>query len=456
MTDALQSTAGLFTDFHSAEQLTLFLIGIIVIGFFFAWNVSPSRALVAWLMTFSVQFSAGTFHLSLSDLFLVPLAVGTFFVWIAGRGQPVRIPVSLFLFTLLFLTMGNIVTALTLNKLPQWTWLNKDLGLVALLIPYCALLVLCRDRAGTEKLIQTFVSSVSVVNAIGVTLYFVSLFTGFGSFVNYGGMRFRGFMLDPNSYAGLVAATAILQFAILNLKPKHGLKDFAAMLNCCALVAGCLLTLSRGGVLALVAGGLVFLYFANARSSHTIVLALAAIAMAMFWLSARTDLTNSARQRADDRGNIESRIDYMNQGMRMYLSSPRTLMTGIGVGTFIEQSPRYFGDMHQIHNTYVWLLVEGGPAVLLAYLLVLYRALRNAMWVYRRVPQSRYAAAGCFCALITTIVWSNTVEGTYHHHFWILLAFSELLWVHSRRELFAHPSTSRFPGRPAVCAPALA
>ena len=272
MNEAIQSITELFGDLHSSAQLPLLLIGLLLVGFFVAWNASPWRALVAWLMTFSVQFSAGTFHISVSDLFLLPLAIGTFVVWITTKDRPARIPVSLFLFLLMFLTVGNIVTALTLSKLPQWTWLNKDLGLIALLIPYCSLLVLCRDRAGLEKLIQNFVSSVSVVNAVGVTLYVVSQFTGFGSFVNYGGMRFKGFMLDPNGYAGLAGATAILQFAILNLKPKRGLNNVTGMINCCALVAGCLLTLSRGGVLALVAGGLTFLYFAKARSSYTIVL----------------------------------------------------------------------------------------------------------------------------------------------------------------------------------------
>ncbi len=456
MSDLLQAIPGFTGDLYSAGQLTMLLIGALIAGLFLVWNLSPGRALVAWLITFSIQFSAGTFHLSLSDLFLLPLAIGTFVVWIAGRSRPVRIPVSLFVFTLLFLTLGNLVTALTLSKLPQWTWLNKDLGLVALLVPYCSLLVLCRDLAGTEKLIQTFVSSVSAVNAVGVALYVISLFTGFGGFVNYGGMRFKGFMLDPNSYAGLVGATAILQFAMLNLKPKRALHDVTGMLNCCVLVAGCLLTLSRGGVLALVAGGMVFLYFAKARSSYTIVLALAAISMAVVWFAARPDANDSIHRRADDRGNIESRIDYIEQGLRMYTSSPTTLLTGIGIGTFIEQSPRYFGDQHQIHNTYVWLLVEGGPLVLLAYLLVLYRALRNNMWVYRHVPQLRYAAAGCFCAMITTIVWSNTVEGAYHHHFWILLAFSELLWVHSRREMVVRGSLAERSSHPALYAPALA
>jgi O-antigen ligase len=435
MNEVLESLHGFLGDLHSTEQMTLLLVAGILGGIFLAWNARPQRALVAWLVTFSIQFSLGTFHLSLSDIFLVPLAVGTFIFWITRKDKSVAIPAPVLFFVFLFLTAANMVTALSLGKLPQWTWLNKDLGLLALLVPYWAMLVLCRDREETAKLIQTFVSSVSVVNAIGVALYICSLFTGFGQIVNYGGMRFKGFMLDPNGYAGLVASTAILQFAILNLNTKRGPKSLLGLLNCFLLVTGCLLTLSRGGLLSLVAGGLVFLYFTKARSSYTIIFALAGIALSLLWLSTRTDLGDFAEQRANDRGNIESRIDYMEQGMRMYLSSPRTLVTGIGIGTFVEESPKYFGDNHQIHNTYVWLLVEGGPVLLIAYLLILFRALRNNLWIYRNVPGLRHAGAGCFCALITTMFWSMTVEGMYHHHFWILLAFSELMWVHSRREL---------------------
>ena len=152
-------------------------------------------------------------------------------------------------------------------------------------------------------------------------------------------------------------------------------------------------------------------------------------------LSVNSDLNASIHKRADDRGGIDTRIDYMEQGMKMYLSSPLTLATGIGVGTFIEESPQFFGDAHQIHNTYVWLLVEGGPLIFDAYLFILYRCLKQNLWIYRHAPQLRYAAAGCFCALVTTIVWCSTVEGTYHHHVWALLAFSELLYAHSRNAL---------------------
>jgi hypothetical protein len=327
------------------------------------------------------------------------------------------------------------VTAFTLGRLPQWTWLNKDLGLLALLIPYWSMLTLCHDQSRTKQLLKTFLVSVSTLNLIGLALYVSSLFTGFGSFVNYGGMRFVGFMLDPNGYAGLAAVAAIIQVATLILRPTTGVATLVHLVNSCALVAGCLLTLSRGGFLSLLAGGLMLLFFANGRSAYTIALVLFAILIGMLELSANTDLNASIHKRADDRGNIDSRIDYMEQGMKMYLSSPLTLATGIGIGTFIDESPQFFGDAHQIHNTYVWLLVEGGPLILGAYLLILYRCLKQNLWIYRHSPQLRYAAAGCFCALVTAIVWCSTVEGAYHHHVWILLAFSELLYSHSRRAI---------------------
>ncbi len=187
------------------------------------------------------------------------------------------------------------------------------------------------------------------------------------------------------------------------------------------------------------------------------VFALIAIPFAVLWLSSRTDLDNSIQRRTDDRGNIESRIDYIQQGMRMYLASPVSLVTGIGIGTFIEESPQFFGDKHQIHNTYVWLLVEGGPFLLGAYLFVLYRALKQNYWVLGHVPELRYAAVGCFCGLIITIVWCMGIEGAYHHHVWVLLAFSELLWSHSVRDTgtrrFAVRTVRPLPGSYAAALP---
>ncbi|HZR58094.1 MAG TPA: O-antigen ligase family protein [Terriglobales bacterium] len=435
MPELLQQLHDIFTDGQSTDHIALLIIVSTILGIFIAWNASPWRSLLAWIATFSIQFSAGSFHLSLSDLFILPLGIGAFMSWMRSRNRGFSIPLPVTMFVILFLVWGNLVTAFTLGTLPKWTWLNKDLGLIALVIPYCSILILCRDRSRSEKLIQTFVSAVSIINFGGLLLYVGSLFLGFQSTVNYGGMRFEGFMLDPNSYAGLVAVTAILQFSILNFKPKGGFGTILQLLNCCLLVTGCLLTLSRGGLLALIAGALVLVYLTNARSVYIVACALLAIALAVIWLSARTDLSTSIERRANERDNIDSRIDYIKQGLQMYLSSPISVATGIGIGTFIEESPRYFGDQHQIHNTYVWLLVEGGPLIFGAYLLILYRSLKQNLWIYRHVPSLRYAASGCFCALITIIIWCSGVEGTYHHHVWILFAFSELLWAASRQSV---------------------
>jgi len=437
-------------------QTSAALLSILFLGFYVGWNLDPWRSLLAWVATTSVQFSAGSFHISVSDLFLLPLLLGTLITWVGGRNKGVRFPTATLLFALLFLTVGNLVTAFTLGELPQWTWLNKDLGLLALLIPFWAMLTLCHDRSRTEKLFKIFLLSVSILNLIGLALYVSSLFTGFGSFVNYGGMRFVGFMLDPNGYAGLAAVAAVIQVATLNLKEKTGASTLLHLLNCCALIAGCLLTLSRGGFLSLMAGGLMLLLFTKGRSTYTIAFVLLAISVGVIELSVNTDLKASIHNRADDRGNIESRIDYMEQGMKMYLSSPATIATGIGIGTFIEESPKFFGDAHQIHNTYVWLLVEGGPLILIAYLFMLYRCLQHSFWVYRHIPSLRYAAAGCFCALVVIIIWSGTVEGMYHHHVWVVLAVSELLWANSRRDI-AYGNTALRPLRCStrdVCVPA--
>ena len=53
MSETLDAIAAFTGDLHSAGQLTLLLIGILLTGVFFVWNLSPARALVAWLITFS-------------------------------------------------------------------------------------------------------------------------------------------------------------------------------------------------------------------------------------------------------------------------------------------------------------------------------------------------------------------------------------------------------------------
>src|SRR5208282_4514008 len=144
MPDSLQS-------FRSAlgavgGDATLVLLGFLFLGLYVVWNVDPWRSLLAWIATTSVQFSAGSFHVGVSDLFLLPLLIGTVITWASSRNKGVKPPASVLVFALLFLTVGNIVTAFTLGRLPQWTWLNKDLGLLALLIPYWSMLTLCHNQ----------------------------------------------------------------------------------------------------------------------------------------------------------------------------------------------------------------------------------------------------------------------------------------------------------------------
>jgi hypothetical protein len=431
MTDSLEILRSFMSLLHSSEQLTVWILGILLVGFFAFWVADPWRALLAWIATFSLQVGASSFHMSVSDLFLAPLVAGAFISYLV-HPKIVKPPTALLVFAVLFLTLGNLTTAFQLGELPQWTWLNKDLGLLALLAPYGAILILCRNRARTQKLLQTFLISLSVVNITAMLLYVLAIFAGVESRVNSGGMRFRGFLLDPNGYGGLIAVAATFQFAILSMKPKRGLSSALQICNGCALAAGCALTLSRGGLIGLLSGGIALLFFTRIKRSFSVALAGLGIAGCVFAMSARQDLVTAARARTGDTGNIESRLDYMQEGVRMYFNSPLTMVTGIGIGTFIHKSPRFFGDMHQIHNTYIWLLVEGGPLILLAYVLVIYRALRNSHWVWRHVPDLRYAGAGCFCGLISTIAWCMTVDGMYHHHVWILLAFSELLYQHTR------------------------
>ncbi len=238
MNEALQNLNEVLSNLRSVDHIVLLLVAVMGLGFFIAWNASPWRTLVAWLATTSIQLEAGSFHLSLSDLFILPLVAGAFMTWLRSRDKQVRIPSALLAFTLLFLTAGNIVTALSLGKLPQWTWLNKDLGLIGLLMSYWAILVICRSQSLTESAIRAFVSSVSVINLVGLCLYVGSLIAGFGSIVNYDGMRFKGFMLDPNGYAGVGRGCRHFPVCHVDAETKEWVGRDAAIAESCAFVHG--------------------------------------------------------------------------------------------------------------------------------------------------------------------------------------------------------------------------
>ena len=124
-------------------------------------------------------------------------------------------------------------------------------------------------------------------------------------------------------------------------------------------------------------------------------------------------------------------MDYNARGLDMYLESTRTMFTGIGIGTFMERSTEW-GGTDQIHNTFLWLLVEGGPALLLFLLVIIWRAHSRALAISRLRWLLCDTGTSCWCALMFCTVWFVAIEGMYQRQFWLMLALIEASYFQLR------------------------
>lgn len=119
-------------------------------------------------------------------------------------------------------------------------------------------------------------------------------------------------------------------------------------------------------------------------------------------------------------------------GIRLWLSSPSTAVTGIGNGVFLQLSPyTAIGASLAIHSTYVWLPVEmglPGIAALLAFIVA-------AIWAVRGVVRlGEFDLVIVFLGIgVLFAVWIGINEGLYQRTLWLMLSLATVIATAGRR-----------------------
>jgi len=197
-------------------------------------------------------------------------------------------------------------------------------------------------------------------------------------------MRIGGTIGVPNvagAYLSvLLAAAASLFFTNLERMYKW-LAAGVLVFGSVALV----FTFSRGAWIAL-ALALVLLFFAAWRrrgiSFKRPVMIFAALALAYLPLHS----VISARLFGDDKGSAQSRIPLNRLAFRMILDNP---VLGVGANNFTVAMDRYATSefrrewLWAVHNRYLLILAETGPAGLMAYLAFLFGTLRKGWHTWK-------------------------------------------------------------------------
>ena len=392
--------------------------------------VLPANGLYAWAAALGIQVSVPAIvaRFGPSDVFLVPMAVASVGGWARGR-RPLLPATSLDRLLLVLLAVYALATAIafvTLGSVPFWTWFNKDLGLLVLIATFYLLVAHVTTAETWRRLVDTWLLGGSLLNGVALAVTMVCWLTGAANPFTYLG-RLHGLLINANAYGLFITLLLALQLSLLLARRPPTARRWRGLgvLNAALLVVGVLLTASRASWLACLVGVGCVVLCLRPRAVGYLAVALVlggAAAGLLLWASGLDQVIFRLWPHlsfTDDRTMIHA------LAWEWFTASPLTLLFGIGLGTFLTNSGAFLPWPLQIHNTYLWVLVEMGLLGFVVVLGLLGRVGLRAWQAMRTRRDVEPRTVGVLAALAALLVWSLVHEGLYQRTLWLLFALVE-------------------------------
>lgn len=262
--------------------------------------------------------------------------------------------------------------------------------------------------------------------AIEVLLFSMVLasYSVFRGYFRYGVSRPGGIMNDPNYYA--MVAVSVLPFALLLLPgASRWTKTFlagAAIL----LVAGILLSQSRGGFVSLAVCAV---YVLSKASNRARVLAYSLPVLALLLaLLPHNPMARFVETDGSTRISTDTRMMLAKSAWRMIQARP---LVGVGLGMMKPLSQEYNPDLpkgYTAHNTYLELAAELGLpacALFVSILLCAWSRARRLAVFFREIGHDANAriAGALEIAIASFGVGAAFLSAEYTKQLWILISF---------------------------------
>ncbi|HWX87418.1 MAG TPA: O-antigen ligase family protein [Solirubrobacteraceae bacterium] len=258
--------------------------------------------------------------------------------------------------------------------------------------------------------------------------------------------RATGTVGDANELAAALVVGLFLASAVLFDRSRPALLRAACAATAVLCLGGIVLSLSRGGLVALAVAAVVAVVVAGRWRIPMLAAAVAVCASALFYFVALAPLP--ARERVTEVGTGTGRTDLWTVGLRMVGANP---LNGVGVGNFQEASVHYLlqpGLIHRAdfiistpkiaHNTYLQAFSELGiPGGILFLLIVLSGA--GCSLLAARVAagtgqlELELLARGVFVGTTGFLAASFFISENYSKLMWILLALGPAMIAIARR-----------------------
>lgn len=281
------------------------------------------------------------------------------------------------------------------------------------------------------------VTGAFLAGAVAASLYGVIGGTNTAEF----GSRVAGTNLDPNELASVLVAGVVLSAALaVNLKDKPGPRLAALAGGGFCLITICL-TLSRGGILALIVAMIGGIALAGSWRPKvavaTLLVALITVSYFAFYATpqARDRITSSTQ---GETRRQEGRSTIWEVGWRMVKANP---IIGVGAGNFPDASGRYLIQPGTItrsdqvliekpqpaHNSYLGVLAElgiVGASMFIGIIVFCLVCAMRAARIFQRLGNvgGDALARGMTIALIGTLTADFFISQELNKQLWLLLA----------------------------------
>lgn len=305
--------------------------------------------------------------------------------------------------------------------------LRFNMGVYLLIFIYLILKSILR-RLPLDELTRILIKTGLVFNGVSSALYTFGLYKGgiassfedltviHGVMYDRGIPRLVGPLKDPNFY---VMFNSIFFFIAISF-----LRQSLCRILLSWSFINILLTLSRGGALALVAGLFIYISMSHGnRLGRTFqIFGFTALAVSLI-LYTIPEAQNFLAKRIESAENASGRFDIWRHGMQTFFDNP---YGGIGVFSFLSYNVDNFGGEHYMHNTFLEVLAEGGIFVFFSYfifwLCLLMTTFNNIL--RRRNKMERQFGVSLFCTLIVIFISFASISAVINEFFILVLALT--------------------------------
>lgn len=363
----------------------------------------------AFVFFLPVQIPIGASRYAPSDLFIVLYTI----LFISNIRVAARTWSIFHWGLILTFLVGTLLTGLHNGHLNSYVAMNKDAGLLLLLLTYAVITGAARSWGAMRQMLRVFIVACALHGALATISFLATKIAGhdYIPWLNYGGSRVAGMLVDPNAFGGLMAVALVIH-ATTFFSVEPIVRGFRGYLALAFLSLALVLTLSRSAWIGFAIS--LLLVMAVRPRIGVGLLATAGAGIALLFLLVGPDRATSILAIADRPNTAYQRIEQIDEAIPMLATSP---FVGTGLGSFREQHGWI------IHDTAIWMLTEFGVLGIIVYLgLILWYAIVGFIALSRTSGATRCLVLGLLCAHLCMLGVSVGIEAFYQRHWWLVMA----------------------------------